>query len=184
VDNGTSTYMVQDKFTTNYFLPGGAYGQIVSGNYTTSGGQANLLTGNYTLNDGTSGKIAQPNTATLTLPTQYTASGVGSAIPVSALGEWTTYTTTIPGSTIPATTSPAHVIPASVVSGSTVAPATTEPAMTLAATTVPPITSVVTTKVAQATSSQKSAAGTIGKKGAVLFESVLCVSFSMFLALL
>lgn len=81
-------------------------------------------------------------------------------------------------------TSPAHLIAASVVSGSTVAPATTEPAITLAATTVQPITSVLTTRAAQATSSPENAAGAIGKKGASSFESAFVVSFLAFLALL
>ena len=72
-----------------------AYGTAVTGNYTGADGVANLLTGDYTLADGTSGNIygsssspSKPDTATLTVPTQYTAAGIGSAIPLSALGEW------------------------------------------------------------------------------------------------
>ena len=161
----------------------------MSGNYTSSGGEANLLNGNYTLTDGTSGNIypsapAKPDTATLTLPTQYTAAGVGSAIPVSALGQWTTYTTTIPGTTIPPTTIAAHVLAASVVSGSTIAPATTEPAVTLAATTVEPKTSAVTTRIAKATSSQTGAAGAAGREGVLTLESILFVSMLVFLTVL
>ena len=117
------------------------------------------------MTDGSSGNIyssqgasAKPNTATLTVPTQYTASGVGSAIPVSQLGEWTTYTTTIPGTTVPPSTIPAHALPASTASGGTVEPATTEPASTIAGTTIAPQTSTVTTHVAKATAGSQSIA--------------------------
>ncbi|KAL8824530.1 MAG: hypothetical protein Q9191_004992 [Dirinaria sp. TL-2023a] len=155
----------QDKFTTNYVLPGGAYGQVVSGNYTSENGIANLLTGQYTLADGMKGNIygsqsstATPDTATLTMPTQYTAKGVGSAIPISELGEWTTYTTVVPGTTIPPTTVAAHVLAASVVSGKTLKPATTEPATTLAGMTEAPKTDTVTSHIASATSHNGDAA--------------------------
>ncbi|CAF9905149.1 MAG: hypothetical protein HETSPECPRED_004893 [Heterodermia speciosa] len=148
-----------DKFTTNYILPGGAYGTVVTGNYTASDGVANLLTGDYTLTDGSAGNVygsasspSKPDTATLTVPTQYTASGVGSAIPFSALGEWSTYTTTIPGTTIAPSTVPAQTVAPSVVSGSTVEAATTKPASTIPGTTVAPVTSTITTRVASASS--------------------------------
>ncbi|ETI26073.1 hypothetical protein G647_02850 [Cladophialophora carrionii CBS 160.54] len=74
--------------TTEY----GSYGSIISGNYTTpDGGQANLITGNYRLANGQSGNIYQdsldePNTASLPIPTPWTSSGVGSAIPASQVG--------------------------------------------------------------------------------------------------
>ncbi|KAJ8059168.1 hypothetical protein OCU04_012142 [Sclerotinia nivalis] len=111
-----------DQFTTNYYLPDDSYGTVVGGSYTSpSGATANLESGDYTNKDGTTGNIyssneaAKPNTATLPMPSQFTASGVGSAIPASALGGVTiTYTTTLPASTIPATTIPATTIPASV----------------------------------------------------------------------
>jgi hypothetical protein len=116
-----------DKFTTNYFLPDGSYGTIVGGAYTAASGDvANLETGDYTLANGTKGNIyannesAKPNTATLAMPSQYTASGVGSAIPASVLGAVTvTTTTTNPASTVPATTRSASTI-TTVISGSTV----------------------------------------------------------------
>jgi hypothetical protein len=49
---------------------------------------------------------AVPNTATLALPPQFTATGVGSAVPATALGGLVTltYTTTLPGSVLEATT--------------------------------------------------------------------------------
>lgn len=135
----------------------------MTGNYTASDGVANLLTGDYTLTDGTDGNIygspsspSKPDTATLTVPTQYTASGVGSAIPASALGEWSTYTTTFPGTTVAPSTVPAQTVPPSVVSGSTLEPETTKPASTIPGTTVAPKTSTMSTKVPAATSIQTS----------------------------
>ncbi|EXJ82996.1 hypothetical protein A1O3_06813 [Capronia epimyces CBS 606.96] len=88
-----------DRFTTNYYLPDGSYGSITSGNYTTpAGDHANLITGNYQLVSGQTGNIYQqdpgeePNTSTLLMPTQFTSSGVGSAIPASQVGGPATYT--------------------------------------------------------------------------------------------
>ena len=154
----------QDKFTTNYVLPGGAYGQVVSGNYTSGNGIVNLLTGQYSMTDGTKGNIygsqsslAKPDTATLTMPTQYTATGVGSAIPVSKLGEWTTYTTIVPGTTISPTTVAAHVLAASVVSGKTIRPMTTESATTFAGTTEPPKPGTFTSRIASTTADSSDA---------------------------
>ncbi|PMD21324.1 hypothetical protein NA56DRAFT_645616 [Hyaloscypha hepaticicola] len=105
--------MCYDKFTTNYLLPDGSFGTVVGGSYTSStGDHANLETGDYTLANGTTGNIysndpaAKPNTATLPMPSQFTASGVGSAVPISNLGTQVTltYTTTIPGSVVPPVT--------------------------------------------------------------------------------
>ncbi|PQE20120.1 hypothetical protein CJF30_00001418 [Rutstroemia sp. NJR-2017a BBW] len=101
-----------DQFTTNYFLPDNSYGTLVGGSYTSSSGaHADLASGNFTKADGTTGNIysadpgSAPNTATLPIPSQYTASGVGSAIPASALGGVTvTYTTTYSASTVLGTT--------------------------------------------------------------------------------
>ncbi|KAI9737426.1 MAG: hypothetical protein M1834_009580 [Cirrosporium novae-zelandiae] len=141
-----------DKFTTNYYLADGSYGSIITGNYNvTDGSVANLITGNYTLENGDTGNIysdnvaQMPDTSTMAMPTPWTSSGVGSAIPVTALGAEITYTTTIPGTTIKASTASKQTIPASVVSGSTVIPASTKPASTIPGTTISPITTVVTT---------------------------------------
>ncbi|KAL8784643.1 MAG: hypothetical protein Q9195_008959 [Heterodermia aff. obscurata] len=151
-----------DKFTTNYVLPDGAYGTVVTGNYTAPDGVANLLTGDFTLSDGTTGNVygsasspSKPDTATLTVPTQYTAAGVGSALPVSELGQWSN-TTTIPGTTIEPSTVAAQTLPPSVVSGSTMAPATPKPATNIPGTTIPPITSTITAQIATASSSKTS----------------------------
>ncbi|KAI9892734.1 MAG: hypothetical protein M1814_001154 [Vezdaea aestivalis] len=96
-----------DRFTTNFFLPDGSYGSVITGSFTDSaGGSANLLDGSYKAKDGKQGNLysdastTPPNTGTLTLPTPYTAAGVGSAIAASNLGYRVTVTVTIPGTTI------------------------------------------------------------------------------------
>lgn len=173
--------MCYDKFTTNYFLPDGSYGTVVGGSYTSStGDHANLETGDYTLANGQTGNIysndpaAKPNTATLPIPSQFTASGVGSAVPISNLGSQITltYTTTFPASVVPPVTiSPTTVtgfvsqetvvVPNTIltfVSGTYVSDATsvttlstlTEPASTIPGTTLPastasPVVTVITT---------------------------------------
>ena len=181
----------QDKFTTNFILPGGASGTVVTGNYTASDGVVNLLTGDYTLTDGSPGNIygspsspSKPDTATLTVPTQYTASGVGSAIPLSALGEWSTYTTTIPGTTIAPSTVPAQTIAPSVVSGSTVEAATTKPASTIPGTTVAPVTSTITTRVAKASSTHTSdGVAPIGRGSLILAAAGVASAFFVLISL-
>lgn len=156
----------QDKFTTNFLLPGGATGTIVTGNYTSPNGDAaNLQSGKYTLVDGTTGNIygsspdslsLKPDTATLALPTQFTAAGVGSAIPLTALGKVVTYTTVILGTTIVPSTVPALTQSPSVVSGATLVPGTTKPATVIPGTTIPAKTSTVTSTIGGATSSSSS----------------------------
>ncbi|CZR69229.1 related to WSC2 Glucoamylase III (alpha-1,4-glucan-glucosidase) [Phialocephala subalpina] len=123
-----------DKFTTNYLLPDGSTGTVVGGSYTSAGGDiANLETGDYKLANGQTGNIyssnpsLKPNTATLPMPSQFTASGVGSAIPLSSLGTEIvlTYTTTLPGSTIPASTLPPVTLVGSTSTGTILLPTTT-----------------------------------------------------------
>ena len=96
----------QDKFTTNFFLPDGSYGSIVSGEYMTSdGSRVNVLTGAYILSNGTSGNLydqdeaAKPNTAELSLPTPFTGKGVGGPIAASTLGDFRTYESVEPTKT-------------------------------------------------------------------------------------
>lgn len=78
--------MCYDKFTTNFAFADRSYGSLTTGNYTQGSSEANLFTGQYS-KDGTEGNIysedpaAKPNTATLSIPPQWTATGVGSAIP-------------------------------------------------------------------------------------------------------
>lgn len=188
-----------DRFTTNYYLPDDSYGTVVGGSYTaSSGATANLETGDYTNKDGTTGNIyssneaAKPDTATLPMPSQFTASGVGSAIPASALGGVTvTYTTTLPASTIPATTIPATTIPESIstqtlsvsttittsMSGNqvlsteiyvettpTTIPGTTKSASTRSATTISESVATITTVVQSESSSAASATASATKK--------------------
>lgn len=146
--------LMQDNYTTNYFLPGGSYGQIVSGNYSSDGSVANLLSGDFTLVDGTSGNIygsslSKPDTAALAIPTQYTASGSGSAIPATALGQEITYTTTISGTTVPPSILSATMTSLVVSAGITVGTmTTTEPATTIPGTTMAPQVNTVTTRLA------------------------------------
>jgi hypothetical protein len=87
-----------------------------TGNYTTkNGSQANFINGTYTLSGGKTGNLFNPssklNTATLTIPAQWTSSGVGSAIPVTALGHGITVVYTITG---PTTVSPLTVYPTTI----------------------------------------------------------------------
>jgi len=94
---------LKDRFTTNYYLPDGSYGSITTGIYhCASGGSANLFTGDYNLPNGQSGNIygqnpsEQPHTSTLHLPTPYTSSGIGSAIPATEVGTDASFTTPAP----------------------------------------------------------------------------------------
>ncbi|KAL8855617.1 MAG: hypothetical protein Q9178_007766 [Gyalolechia marmorata] len=162
---GPSLPFCYDNYTTNYFLPGGSTGQIVSGSYTSATGQANLIDGDYTLADGTQGNIygsedspSKPDTAALPIPTQYTASGSGSAIAATALGQVATITTTIPGTTVEPSVVPEETIAPSVSGTSTVQPETTKPASTIPGTTVAPRTSTYTTTAANVAATGVSAA--------------------------
>ncbi|KAL8673631.1 MAG: hypothetical protein Q9168_001937 [Polycauliona sp. 1 TL-2023] len=146
-----------DNYTTNYFLPGGSTGQIVSGSYSAGTGQANLINGDFTLTDGTKGNVygsedspSKPDTAALPIPTQYTASGPNTVLAATALGQVATVTTTIPGTTVEPSLVPESTIPPSVSGDSTVEPATTVSASTAPGTTVAPKTSTYTTTVAGA----------------------------------
>lgn len=82
--------MCYDKFTTNFAFSDRSYGSLTTGEYTQGDSEANLLTGQYS-NGDKEGNIyaedpeAKPNTATLSIPPQWTASGVGSAIPPTAI---------------------------------------------------------------------------------------------------
>jgi hypothetical protein len=122
-----------DRFTTNYKLPDGSVGTIIGGSYSSpKGDTANLETGDFSLANGTKGNLyaanpnSKPNTATLSMPTQYTATGVGSAIPMSSIGFaiTLTYTTTLPGKTFVATTIAASTVPAYTKTNTIVQPTT------------------------------------------------------------
>ena len=148
----------QDKFTTDFFLSDGSYGNTAFGNYTSAAGDiANLISGDYTLVNGQNGNIygnesAKPDTSTMILPTPFTSKGVGSAIPASELGGAETYTTTIVGAVVPATTIPASTVPASISNGSTVIAESLLVESTVPASTLPAVTTVMTrTKAVAAT---------------------------------
>ncbi|KAL6157345.1 hypothetical protein ACJQWK_06648 [Exserohilum turcicum] len=140
--------MCYDKFTTNFQFPDGSYGTIHTGNYTSGGTQINLITGDYT-KDGQPGNIYsnnqsdKPNTSTMSIPPQFTGTGVGSAIPATELGSIVIITTTIPAVTYTAPTTIAASTMAATVSGQEIK--TTVPGTTISApTTVPAKTEVMT----------------------------------------
>jgi hypothetical protein len=140
--------MCYDKFTTNYQFPDGSFGSLTTGDYTQGGSKANLLNGQYTKDGGESGNIyaedvsAKPNTATLSIPPQYTAAGQGSAIPASEIGSVVVITTEIGGTTV---SNAPTTLPALTTLGTTISAQTIS-----AATTIQPVTRVLTTTVANA----------------------------------
>jgi hypothetical protein len=82
--------MCYDKFTTQYAFPDGSWGSLTTGEFRADDGSANLINGTYvkaTENGGQSGEIyadapeKKPNTTTMSIPPQWTGTGVGSAIP-------------------------------------------------------------------------------------------------------
>lgn len=107
---------VQDRFTTNVYFEDGTFGTVVTGEFnTTDGASINLVYGSYTMKDGTTGNIyggaasslTELDTSTMPIPSPWTSSGEGSAIPVTGLGttaSLSVVTTTIPPTTIPAST--------------------------------------------------------------------------------
>lgn len=83
----------QDMFTTNFYLTDGSFGSLFNGSYQTpAGDEANLISGEYKKATGETGNIYdldpadKPDTSDLPIPTPFTSSGVGSAIPGSMLG--------------------------------------------------------------------------------------------------
>lgn len=95
-----------------------------------NGDKVDLINGNYTLSGGETGSIysddsSKPNISTMDRPTQWTSSGVGTAIPGSELGAPPAGDGTMrEASTIPATTIAATTVDGSVVPGTTVQPET------------------------------------------------------------
>ena len=124
----TDRLPLQDHFTTNFILPDGSYGTLDSGLYhAADGGGAFLGNGSFSTAGGKPtgnlyGDAAHaPNTATLPVPTPFTGTGVGSAIPATALGGLATYTLTLAGTTVAPTTVSGSVVE----QGTTMAPSTT-----------------------------------------------------------
>jgi hypothetical protein len=169
--------MCYDKFTTNFAFTDGSYGSLTTGEYQSGGGSANLISGDYS-SSGQKGNIysadpsAKPNTATLSVPPQFTGTGVGSAIPAGQLGSVIVYTTTIPGTTYSApTTLPGSVV-VKTINGqpvtSSVAPSTITSALTIS----PQTSLVTTTGPAQASSTGGAArlgAGVLGAMAYVVY---------------
>jgi hypothetical protein len=140
--------MCYDKFTTNFQFPDGSYGTIATGDYHSGGTDVNLINGNYT-KDGQGANIyseneaEKPNTSTMSIPPQFTGTGVGGAIPVSQLGSIVVFTTTLPPVTYTAPTTVPESVITGTVSGKEVK--STVPATTITqATTIPAKTQVVT----------------------------------------
>jgi hypothetical protein len=179
--------MCYDKFTTNFFLPDGSYGTVVNGSYTSATGDtANLETGAYTLANGQTGNIyssdpaAKPNTATLPIPSQFTASGIGSAVPITGLGSpvTLTYTTTLPASAVPPVTISASGSPPSVVPGTTLPASTVSARVTIVTTTEAQAETASTTPSISA--SKKSAAAQNKSVEGALYL-IVSVSLALFL---
>ncbi len=155
--------MCYDKFTTNFKLHDGSYGSLTTGEYTSSNGQnVNLLSGDYSGgNIYSAAPQDKPNTSTLSVPPQYTATGVGAAIPASELGSVVVYTTTVSGTTFSAPTTVPGSIRAATVNGNEVS-TSVAPLTISEATTIAPQTTVITTRVPDATASaSQGAAGVI-----------------------
>jgi hypothetical protein len=103
--------MCYDKFTTNFAFQDGSWGSLTTGEYNAQGGaKVNLISGQYTV-QGLDGNIysedpaAKPDTATLSIPPQWTETGVGSAIPASEIASVVPITSTAASAlTTPATT--------------------------------------------------------------------------------
>lgn len=155
--------MCYDKFTTNFAFPDGSYGSLTTGDYSSGDSTANLINGNYT-SGGQQGNIyasdpsAKPNTATLSIPPQYTGTGVGGAIPATELGSVIVYTTTIPGTTFTAPTTVAETVRVATVSGQEVSSTVAATTVTQA-TTIAPKTNVVTQTQSAETATSTGAAG-------------------------
>lgn len=162
---GINVPMCYDKFTTNFAFPDGSHGSLTTGDYSSDGASVNLVSGDYTKGDE-KGNIysndpsAKPNTATLSIPPQYTGTGVGGAIPATELGSIIIYTTTIPGTTYTGPTTVAETVKVATVDGATVS--TTISATTITApTTIEPQTSVVTQTAAAPSASSTAGAGQV-----------------------
>lgn len=74
----------------------GSWGSLTTGTYTTSEGTADLINGNYTKTTGETGDIYaadpedKPNTATLSIPPQWTDTGVGPALEPTQIATFVT----------------------------------------------------------------------------------------------
>jgi hypothetical protein len=168
--------MCYDKFTTNYAFSDGSYGSLTTGEYKSGNGKdsANLLTGEATVQGNAdniykSDAAAKPNTATLSIPPQYTQTGVGSAVPPGQLGSIIVYTTTIPATTYAGpTTLPGSVV-VKTVGGSMVSETVGASTVTQATTQAERTTVVTSTGAVESTAAASStgAAGRVASEGGV-----------------
>jgi len=153
-----------DKFTTNFQFADGSHGSLRPGDYYSKADndtRINLLNGSYSGGDiYTAHEQDRPNTATLSIPPQYTGTGIGGAVPASELGSVVVYTTTVPGTTFTAPTTVPETVRTATVNG-IVLSTTVAPQTITQATTVAPSTTVVTAQIPESTSS-KGAAGAVG----------------------
>lgn len=166
--NNLNIPMCYDRFTTNYAFAEGSYGSLTTGEYNSGGKQVNLLSDSSVYSNNPS---AQPNTATLSIPPQYTGTGIGSAIPAGQLGSIIVYTTTIPGTTYLAPTTLPGSVFVKTVSGQAVS-SSVAPSTITQATTVAPQTTVVTSTVAGASSTGvavRVGADSVGVLGALAY---------------
>lgn len=159
-----------DKFTTNFIFPDGSSGTIHTGAFSSaSGGTADLLNGTYTTGDDTQAgdlyaspnAADKPDTATLSIPPQYTATGVGSAIPLTALGVITTVVVTAVTTEVSTVSESVVVVPASTrpestVLGTTIAGETTRADSVVPATTISARTTTVAAHETRVTVSSSS----------------------------
>ncbi|KAH6643770.1 hypothetical protein C7974DRAFT_5180 [Boeremia exigua] len=151
--------MCYDKFTTNFKFPDGSFGSLTTGDYSSNGQSINLLSGDYSGgNIYSAAPQDKPNTSTLSVPPQYTGTGVGGAIPASELGSVIVYTTTVPGTTFTAPTTVPGTIRAATVNGVEVSTSIAPQTIT-EATTIAPQTNTVTTQVPEASASSSQGAG-------------------------
>lgn len=164
--------MCYDKFTTNFGFADGSYGSLTTGEYKSGDNTANLLTGEYK-SSGQQGNIysaspdAKPNTATLSIPPQFTGTGVGSAVPPGQLGSVVVFTTTIPGTTYSGPTTIPGSMVVKTISGQVVS-TSVAPSTITEATTVAPKTALVTT-----TGEAPASTGGAMKIGAGVFGAVM-----------
>ena len=126
---------------------------------------------------------SKPNTATLDMPTQYTASGSISVIPVTAIGQEITYTTVIPGATIPPSIVSAVTAIATTADESPTTIVSTEAESTIPGSTIAPHTSTVTTRVVTPSATAKGLASisesiTMFMLFALFFGYVLTMGFT------
>jgi len=175
--------MCYDKFTTNFLFADNSYGSLTTGEYNSNGGTANLLTGTYS-SGSTQGNIYaakpddKPNTSTLSIPPQYTGTGVGSAVPANQLGSVIVYTTTIPGATYTRPTTIPQSIQVKTISGNAVT-TTFAPKTITQATTIAEQTTVVTTTKQGEASAAASSTGAAGRAEMGLLGVVVGALFAL-----